>query len=643
MPLKETRVKAKVEGMVARVEVFQRFENHNTKAIEAVYVFPLPANAAVGEYSFRMGSREVRGVVKTREEARATYEKARGEGKTASLLEQERPNVFTQTVANIPAGETIEVRIRYDLELPSDSGRYSFVFPTVVGPRFCPPGQVADASALKAPVLAPGEPNPHRIQLDLVLEAGLPLKNLKSVFHKVVRTDSGALVRVSTDPDDDVPNKDFRLEWTLGQDRPEVALLVDRQKKGGHFLLMVEPPAVVDSSQIVPREVVLLLDQSGSMDGQPLAAVQQAARKLVERLRPSDRIQIVSFSDVPQWFSDTALPATKETRRRALSWIDGLRAGGGTQMLGGVLAALDAPVRGDLQRLVCLMTDGYIGNESQILQAIRERAGDRVRVHVLGVGSSVNQHLVEGAAMAGRGVSFVVPIGVDPTEIVDRFWAKLQSPILAGIRLDWGVLPVADIEPEGLQDLYAGHPIHLAGRFKSPAKGTLVMTGRTGANKVTYRIPVDLSRPDAVHPSVGALWARSRIGRLTRPWAGDHREEVTDLALEYQLLSPHTSFVAVLDSITVKDGKAVRVEVPLELPQGVNENAVGATVKASRALPAIQPSPMMPGAVDIGLGKIEGYVDNPQVVYMIDDPSASEPLIEPERAAPASSAARRSP
>ncbi|MBK9577438.1 MAG: VWA domain-containing protein [Fibrobacterota bacterium] len=645
MPLKETRVKAKVNGIVGRVEVTQRFENHNSQAIEAVYVFPLPANAAVNEYSFRMGSREVRGVVKTREAARATYQEARSQGKTAALLEQERPNLFTQSVANIPAGQSIEVRIQYDVELTSDSGRYTFVFPTVVGPRFCPAGKVADESALKPPILASGEPNPHRIQLELDLDAGLPVHNLRSVFHKVAQTTSEHAVHISTDPDDDVPNKDFRLEWSVGQARPEVALVLDRQKKGGHFLLMIEPPAVPDSSQIVPREVVLLLDQSGSMNGQPLSAVQQAARKLVERLRPVDRIQIVSFSDFPQWFADTSLPVTKETRRRALSWIDGLRSAGGTEMKAGLLAALDAPPRGDLQRLVCLMTDGYIGNESEILQAIHDRVGDRVRVHVFGVGSSVNQHMIEGGAKAGRGTAFVVPIGKDPTEIVDKFWSKLQSPLLTGIRLDWGDLPVADVEPEALEDLYAGYPIHLSGRFKSAAKGTLTVTGRTGTKKVTYKIPVDLSQPDATHPAVGGLWARSRIGRLTLPWAGDHKEDVTKLALEYHLMSPFTSFVAVLDSVTVKDGKSIRIDVPLELPLGVTESAVPyGTTKASYAAnqmpkpssaPPPPPPPMVAGSsgsrMELGAGKIDGFLDNPNTVYMLTEDVSTAPEVAPER------------
>lgn len=621
MPLKETRVKAKVEGIVGRVEVTQRFENHNTQAIEAVYVFPLPANAAVNDYSFRMGSRTVRGVVKTREAARATFQQARSQGKTAALLEQERPNLFTQSVANIPAGQSIEVRIQYDVELTSDSGRYSFVFPTVVGPRFCPAGKVIDESALKPPILAPGQPNPHRVQLELELETGLPVHNVRSVFHQVAKSTSGNTVRITTDPDDDVPNKDFRLEWNLGQERPEVALVLDRQDNGGHFLLMIEPPAVPDSSQIVPREVVLLLDQSGSMDGQPLSAVQQAARKLVERLRSVDRIQIVSFADAPRRFSDTSLPVTKQTRRQALSWIEGLQSAGGTDMKGGLLSALDAPPRGDLQRLVCLMTDGYIGNESEILQAIHDRVGDRTRVHVFGVGSSVNQHLIEGGAKAGRGTAFVVPIGKDPTEIVDKFWSRLQSPLLTGIKLDWGGLPVADVEPQELEDLYAGFPIHLSGRFQSTAKGTLTVTGRTGTKKVTYKIPVDLSRADATHPAVGGLWARSRIGRLTLPWAGDHKDEVTDLALQYRLLSPFTSFVAVLDSVTVKDGKSIRIDVPLELPQGVTESALPyGTARSSLGQP-----------ISLGSAAIDGYLDSPNSVYLLSDGALDVPAIEPER------------
>lgn len=614
LPLKATRVQARIDGMVARVDVFQRFENRNAEAIEAVYTFPLPTGAAVSEYSFRMAGREVRGKLQTREAARKTYEAAREAGKTTSLLEQERPNVFTQSVANIPSRTEVEVHLQYDLSLEPDDGLYAFVFPTVVGPRFCPAGMSdAQVAAVAPPVLASGSDNPHRFSIEVLLDAGLPVRELRSVWHRIRAKGDKAgetftgPVKVDLAKQEEIPDRDFRLEYRLAGRDIQATLLTQRAAagKGGHFLLMVEPPVKPDTIT-AGQEILLLIDQSGSMGGAPLGTVQEAARYVVENLRPVDRIQIVSFANEARRMSDTSLAVDAANRGRILSWINGLRSEGGTEMLSGLKEALGAPKTRGLARHVVLLTDGYIGNEDEIFRAIRGGIQPGTTLHCFEVGTSVNHHLLEGAAKEGHGLNLPLEIGRDPSKTLDRFLARLNVGVLSDITLDWGGLKVADLEPQAIHDLFLGSPIVVAGRFEAPGNGVLSIKGKRRGKAVTIPVPVDFAAADTLHPALPRLWARRSLAVYTDPNTRDSAKG-TELALQYRLLSPWTSFVAVMDSVVNQGGKRVRIDVPVELPRGVSPNAVG----RNRG--------NMGSSMDLGSGTIEGYLDNPQAVYILQE------------------------
>lgn len=605
LPLRETRVQARVEGMVARIQVVQVFENRNTQALEALYTFPLPTGAAVSAYAFRMDGRTVRGKLKTREEARQTYEKAREAGKTASLLDQDRPNVFNQSLANVPPGKTVEVTLEYDQELAPDDGRYAFVFPTVVGPRFFPASmQPSEVAPLAPPVLASGTPNPHAVRIALDLETGFPVRELSAPWHRVTvrrESDSLAPVHVELAEGTDLPDRDFRLEYRLADEEVRTALLARRVPgtQGGHFLLQVQPPAKAQGPA-GPHEILLLIDQSGSMNGAPLATIQEAARFVTERLRPSDRLQIVSFSDRARRMADSSLPVTAENRRRILSWINGLRSEGSTEMLSGVRAALTSRRVPGMDRHVVLLTDGYIGNEEDIFQAVRSGLGSSTWLHCFEVGTSVNHHLLEGAAREGKGLNLPLELGRDPAPALGRFLQRLEGGVLQELRLDWGGLPVADLEPQEPRDLFVGQPLAVAGRFLKAGKGVLTLRGKRAGQDVAIPVPVDFEAADTTRAGLSRLWARRRLAGTRDAAAG------TELALQYGLLSSWTSFVAVLDSVVVRDGKRVVIDVPVELPRGVSPLAVGRTAGSGTAM-------------DLGAGQIQGYLDAPQAIYILQE------------------------
>ncbi|HOW96339.1 MAG TPA: VIT domain-containing protein [Kiritimatiellia bacterium] len=596
LPLKHTEVEAEISGYVARVKVKQTFTNPCDQPIEAVYVFPLPQNAAVNDMQIRVGDRVIRGLIKKHEEARQIYEKAKQEGKTAALLEQERPNIFSQSVANLMPGSDIVVEITYDDLLPYEQGRYEFAFPMVVGPRYIPgkptgkqaggwaedTDQVPDASRITPPVLKPGERNGHDIMVTVKLDAGVPVQALECPSHEIVTEpgsapfDGPATVRLA--PRDTVPNKDFVLRYTVAGDAPQTGFLAHRDENGGAFMLMFQPPVQPQLDRIAPKEMVFVLDCSGSMSGEPISLVKKAVRHALQNLNPDDTFQIIRFSDASSSFASEPVKATPANVRRGLSYVNGLDGEGGTEMLEGIKAALDFPNRERRLRIVCFMTDGYIGNEKEILAAIRTRLGDDTRLFSFGVGSSVNRYLLERMAEVGRGEVKYVLLNEKPEDTVKKFYERIRSPVLTHIRVDWAGLEVEDLYPARIPDLFAGQPVFVLGRYGRPGAATIRVHGKISGQPVTYELPVEL--PDAAdgNAAVASLWARSRIRELsTELYGGEDKdvvEEITALALKHRLMSEYTSFVAVEEKIVNEDGHPVTIQVPVEMPEGVSYEGV---------------------------------------------------------------------
>jgi len=592
-PLQHTDVQAAIAGMVADVTVTQTFANPYEDTIEAVYVFPLPQNAAVNDMTMKIGDRTIRGLIKKREEAREIYEQAREAGQTAGLLEQERPNIFTQSVANITPGAEILIEIHYVQDLKYDHGTYEFTFPMVVGPRYIPgtpigrtgggwasdTDQVPDASRITPPVLKPGERSGHDISLSVDLNAGVPIQDLRCRSHEVEMQRTGdRRATVTLKPFDTIPNKDFMLAWDVAGEQPEMALLTHREgETGGFFSLMIQPKAEFEAGEITPRELIFVVDCSGSMSGEPIAAARQAMRRIITHMQPNDTFRVIRFSEAASQLSQEPLANTPDNIRRALVYIEQMAGSGGTQMIEGIKAALDYPADPERMRIVSFMTDGYIGNETEILAAIEEKLGG-ARLFSFGVGTSVNRYLLENMAEAGRGAVEYMRPNEDSSAMIDRFYERIDRPFLIDIDIDWGDLQVADIYPGRIPDLFAAQPVIVHGRYTEPGSGPISVRGRLGGELWSQRLDIDLPAQQLENAALASLWARARIKDLMdQMYQGEDEAivaQVTNLALEFRLMSAYTAFVAVEETVVNEGGQQRVVQQPVPMPEGVSYEGV---------------------------------------------------------------------
>lgn len=589
--LEHTEVNAAIAGNLNRVTVEQTFTNPFKEPLEAVYVFPLPDEAAVDEMEIQIGDRIIRGNIKHRDEAREIYDQARREGRTAGLLEQERPNIFTQSLANIRPGETIQVRIRYSELLPYEAGQYEMVFPMVVGPRYIPgtpttpdgdSDRVPDGSRINPPVLPPGLRSGQDIQVTVNLDAGVAVGEIQSSSHalEVVRDRQPSRATIRLAPGDQIPNKDLILRYQVAGEATQTSLLTQSDERGGHFALSLLPAIDYPDAAIVPKDVVFLIDTSGSQQGAPIAQSQALMRRFLATLNPDDTFAIIDFANSAQRLSDRPLANTAANRRRALAYVDALTANGGTNLDQGINAVLNfPPAAQERLRSVVLLTDGYIGNDTEIIGTVRSRLPEGTRLYSFGVGSSVNRFLIDRLAEVGRGLARVVRPD-DPVEpVIADFLTRINNPVLTRIQVRWeGAGAAPELYPQPLPDLFTAQPLQVFGRKGDRAGGTLVITGvAAGGQPFEQRVPVTFNRDG--NPAIAHLWGRQRIKSLMTEMAGGEVQSLVDAitatALDYRLLSQYTAFVAVSEEVRVDpDGTSRRVEVPVEIPDGVSYEGI---------------------------------------------------------------------
>jgi Ca-activated chloride channel family protein len=578
LPLKHTEMRAEISGKVARVEVTQVFQNPYERKIEAVYVFPLPHRAAIDRMEIRLGERTIKGFVKKRDEARQIYERARAAGQVAALLDQERPNLFTQSVANILPGTEVQVKIGYVEVVSYQAEAYQFTFPMVVGPRFIP-ADVPDASRISPPVLEPGRRSGHDISLRVSLDAGARLREVLSPSHQIHSERQGyGRQTIELDPADSIPNKDFVLRYRIDGDTPKLALLPHREgEDDGYFLLLVQPETRAADTEITPKEMIFVVDCSGSMSGFPIEKVKEAMRHALGNLNPRDTFQIIRFSNRAEKFAPEPVPAAAENVRRGLDYVAGLSGSGGTIMLEGVRAALSGAEDPERLRIISFMTDGYIGNEGQILSYLEKNLGG-ARLFSFGVGSSVNRYLLDKMAEFGRGAVEYVLLKEGAEAPVKRFYERIRSPYLTHVEIDWGGLAVSEVYPRRVPDLFLGQPLVLYGRYSKPARGEIGLRARLGGRPYEQKMEVHLPWRHSEGKAIGTLWARARIEEISNQQIADPKpeqvEEITRLALAHQLVSAYTSFVAVEEKIVTGSGEPVRVEVPVPIPEGVSYEGI---------------------------------------------------------------------
>lgn len=605
-PLKHTDAKAEVTGSLARVTVTQEFHNPFQEKIEAVYVFPLPQLAAVDDMTMTVGDRTVKGKIKRREEAQAIYEAAREAGQTASLLDQERPNIFTQSVANIAPGAQVKITISYVEFLKYEDGVYEFVFPMVVGPRYIPgqpigeqatrtarPGggwapdtsQVPDASRITPQVAPKNTRAGHDISIEVKLDTGVPLDDLKSTLHEVdvQRPDSRrAVVRLKNQAT--IPNKDFILKFDVAGRKISDAVLAHRGAQGGFFSMILQPPERVTAEDVTPKELVFVLDTSGSMNGFPIEKAKETMKLALDSLYPEDTFNLITFAGDTHVLFPQPVPATRENLQRAQVFLASRQGGGGTEMMKAIRAALEPSNnqgKQDHVRIVCFMTDGYVGNDMEIISEVQKHPN--ARVFSFGIGSSVNRFLLDKMAEHGRGEVEYVTLQDDGSAAARRFHERVRNPLLTDIEIDWAGLPVADVYPKRLPDLFSVKPLVLTGRYTAAGRSVIRLRGKLAGQNFSKEIQVELPESQPEHDVLATLWARTRIDDLmSQDYDGmqngnphpDVREAITQLGLEYRLMTQFTSFVAVEEMTVTEGGRPRRIDVPVEMPEGVSRAGV---------------------------------------------------------------------
>lgn len=589
LPLQSTSVEVKIAGVIADVRVSQVYQNRGKTPIDAIYVFPGSTRAAVYGMQMQIGERVIQAKIKERVEARAEYDRAKSAGKRVSLLEQQRPNVFQMNVANIIPGDTVTVDLRYTEIIVPEQGVYEFVYPAVVGPRYSntPGANAPDTETWIAnPYLPEGHQAPVHFDIQVSLSTGIPVQGIHSSTHEVdVQYEGKAKARIGLKGDSNAgANRDYILQYRLKGDQIESGLLLQEGKDENFFLLMTQPPKQVKPEQIPPREYIFVVDISGSMYGFPLDTAKQLMKELLGGLKVTDRFNILFFSGGSSVLSESSLPATQANIQGALDMMEKLEGGGGTELLPALQRAMAFPTEPGTARSFVIVTDGYVSVEAQAFDYVREHL-NQASFFAFGIGSSVNRYLIEGLARAGRGEPFVMTSPDQARLLAKRFKNYIETPVLAGIEVEFGAFGAYDVQPSHVPDLFAERPLIVFGKWRGEPEGDIHIRGHRGESSVEQTIQVDNEAVSKDNDALRYLWARQRIADL-----GDYqtlspdsgiREEIKSLGLTYNLLTAFTSFIAVDEVVANPNGKSQAVKQPLPLPVGVSNLAVGGLVPTS--------------------------------------------------------------
>jgi Ca-activated chloride channel family protein len=605
-PLRHTDVKARVSGMSAMYTVTQTFENPYDEPIDAVYVFPLGDEAAVTDYAIVIGERTIAGEIKRRDEARQVYEQARAAGHTAALLEQEKRNVFRQRIANLAPREAIQVRMQYIELLGYRDGQYEIAVPLVVGPRYLP----ADALG-RSPVGAhrageAGRPGvasiPYAderiagstVSFSAEIDAGVPVLAVASPSHQLQVDDVAATRRrVALAGAGELPNRDLIVRYKTASDQTMVGLLAHRMDQTGYFTLIVQPKASYRTGDIAPREVMIAIDTSGSMDGPPLAQARALAAGLVGSLRPGDTFNVLAFSGGSHAMAPAAIAGDAAGKQAGVEFLGRLTAGGGTEMGPAMARALASSPGSDRVRLVYFLTDGFVGNDDIIVGAARGNLGAN-RIFSVGIGSAPNRALLDQIAAVGRGFASYLNLGESAPDLAEDLVRRTAYPYLTDVAIEWGGLAVGALTPAAIPDVYAGMPLVVSGSYTRPGRGKVIVRATAAGHRV--EIPVEVALPAKLDAApVAALWARKRIDELLAV-AGDQiapqtAAKVTELGLAFHMVTDYTSFVAVdRTRVVAGDGAARIIEQPALNPAGVNPETAVPSSSSSGGYTSASPS-----------------------------------------------------
>ena len=584
LPLKATSTVVNIAGVIADVRVIQEYANEGKSIIEAIYVFPASTRAAVYSMKMTIGERIIEAKIAEREQARRDYEDAKQQGKSASLLEQERPNVFRMNVANIMPGDRIRVELKYTEVLVPEDGIYEFVHPTVVGPRYSNQPAVTAPPREKwvsNPYTREGEKPLYDFDITVALNTGMPVSDVKCVSHKTdIQFDgpSCAIIRLAPE-EKQGGNRDFILRYRLAGNQVQTGLLLYPGKDENFFLAMIQPPKQVKPSVIPPREYVFIVDVSGSMHGYPLDISKKLMQDIISNLRPTDKFNVLLFAGVANLMSETAVAANQANIDKAISFIEKENGSGGTELLPALRRALSLKGTEGYSRSFVIATDGYVNVEKAAFDLIRNNL-DKANFFAFGIGTSVNRFIIEGIAHVGMGMPFVITKPEEAEANAAKFRQYVQNPVLTHIKVSYNNFGAYDVEPLSVPDVFSERPVIVFGKYRGTPSGSISIKGINGEGVYENHLLVSNAKVSELNSAICYLWARERIRTLgdyaLAGFGGDEtKPAIVELGLKYNLLTEYTSFLAVDSLVRNEGGNSSTISQPLPLPGGVSDYAVG--------------------------------------------------------------------
>lgn len=580
IPLKETKADVQIAGNIAHVHISQTYQNTGNVPIEAKYVFPLSTQAAVHKMQMTIGDRTIHAKIYEKQQAQRVYDKALKEGKRAAKLDQHRPNVFQMNVGNIIQNDVVTIDIYYTEMLVPTLGKYEFVFPAVVGPRFTGENTSGEKT-FNQPYTKKGVADTFAFDLNVQINAGMSLADVSSTSHKVhVQYPTSQIAEIALAKEDKNPsNRDFILKYGLRGNQIQTGMLLYEHEDEKFFAYMMQPPKASVQTKETAKEYVFIVDVSGSMNGYPLEVSKKLLRNLLVNLPETDRFNILLFASSSSVLAPEPLICNKENIDKALRFLSSTRGGGGTQLLSALEKAYKLPRQNTASaRSMIVITDGYVSVERKAFDIIEQNLG-QANVFTFGIGSSVNRYLIEGMAKVSNSESFIATNHTEATEVAEKFRDYIAAPLLTQIRIDAQGFDAYDVTPSSIPDVFASRPILVFGKYRGEAKGKLVITGNQGSGKFQKEYNVSDGILSKSNEALRYLWARKKIERLDdyqRLFYDNTKEEVIRLGLQYNLLTQYTSFVAVDAEVVNKNGKQKVVKQPLPMPKNVNNSAVGA-------------------------------------------------------------------
>ena len=544
LPLVSTDVNASISGVIANVVVTQTYVNKSDTTIEASYVFPMSTRAAVYAMQMFVGGRKIEAVIKKKDEAKQIYDSAKTAGQTASLLIQNRPNVFKMSIANIFAGDTIQIQMTYTETLMPEKGIYEIVFPSIVGTRYSLKNEEWEIQSPSDSAQAIKSELKFNVKINAGMAVDAQCVSHNAAFSKL--SDNNVECNYITNP-----GKDFIVNYTLANSNIETGLLLYPSDKENFFLAMIQPPRISPESFIPKREYVFILDISGSMSGTPLETLKSMILDLISKLNPQDLFNVLWFSDNSDFIFPEPMLATQENISNATTILNGLQTLGGTQMLPALNKGLAVQATSECAKTIVILTDGYVDIEKEAFQLVRDNLGN-ANFFAFGIGESVNRYFIEGVAYVGQGTPFVVTDTTDVQKMSDRFRDYISKPVLTDVKATFNGFAAYDVEPYTIPDVFAERPILLYGKYNGKAEGSITISGISNNTNYTKTINIADCKADTNNIALKYLWARNKIKLLDDYGITDSlnpkesiENKVTKLGLDYHLVTQYTSFVAV--------------------------------------------------------------------------------------------------